>query len=470
MSFVFFDTETTGLKFGFDQIVHFAAIRTDHALNETAHFEVRSRLLPHVLPHPAALRTNGLPIGHLLDPKLPSHYEMVQAIQRKLLSWSPAVFVGYNSIHFDEEMLRHAFFQTLHPAYLTSNHGNNRADVLSLVMAAAAVSPACLNVPCSAEGRPIFRLEQLARANNVTHENAHNALSDVRATLDLCRLVYQRMPELWQRFVRFSKKATVADFVESEDGFMLTEFYANEAYHSPVVCIGRDAEQANLRFCLNLNDDVERFSAMADEELKGVLAQMPCPIRRLRINAAPTLTALYDAPEIMLMGIDVEIIEARARYVKENVDLSSRLVAAYLETREVRPPSPHIEERLYEKFPDRPDEARMAAFHKANWGDRLKIVQSFEDERLQSFGLRLLYCEARSVLSDQLKAELDHTFSGRLVEEHAGALTLQRALEEIERMLAAEPAETAQLLKEYQAYLLERLARVDAFRAKYRNT
>ena len=358
LSFVFFDTETTGLKHGFDQIVHFAAIRTDANLNEIDRFEARSRLLPHVLPHPAALRTNGLPIGRLLDPSLPSHYDMVRAIRQRLLSWSPSIFVGYNSIRFDEEMLRHALFQTLHPAYLTSNHNNSRADVWGLVMAAAAVSPACLNVPIGPEGRPIFRLEQLALANGVAHEQAHNALSDVVATLELCRLVHQRSPELWQRFVRFSKKATVADFVEAEDGFMLTEFFANQAYHAPVVCIGRDPDQANGRFCLSLNGDVDRFAAMTDDELRTELAQKPCPVRRLRINAAPTLTALYDAPEVMLDGVDIDAIEARARRVKDDPALCSRLVSAYTSTREPRTPSRHAEERLYDGFPGPQDEAR----------------------------------------------------------------------------------------------------------------
>jgi hypothetical protein len=94
MSFVFLDTETTGLRHGFDQIVHFAAIRTDNDLNEIDRFEARSRLLPHVVPHPSALRTNGLPIARLVDEGLPSHYEMVLAIRRKLLSWSPSIFVG----------------------------------------------------------------------------------------------------------------------------------------------------------------------------------------------------------------------------------------------------------------------------------------------------------------------------------------------------------------------------------------
>lgn len=466
MSFVFFDTETTGLKHGFDQIVHFAAIRTDANLNEIERFEARSRLLPHVLPHPAALRTNGLPIGRLLDGSLPSHYDMVRAIRQRLLSWSPSIFLGYNSIRFDEEMLRHALFQTLHPAYLTSNHNNSRADVWGLVMAAAAVSPACLNVPIGLAGRPIFRLEQLAIANGVAQEQAHDALSDVIATLELCRLVHQRSPELWQRFVRFSKKATVADFVEAEDGFMLTEFFANEAYHTPVVCIGRDPDQANGRFCLSLNSDVDRFAAMTDDELRAELAQRPCPVRRLRINAAPTLTALYDAPGVILDGVDVDAIEARARRVKGDPALCTRLVTAYTSTREPRLPSRHAEERLYDGFPGPQDEARLVEFHDVDWTDRLAIVQSLDDERLRFFGLRLLYFETRSVLPEALRLELEHALSGRLVDAEAGGLTLEQALRAIDETSSDDAPDAEVLLADYRSYLVGRMERVADFRAK----
>jgi exodeoxyribonuclease-1 len=466
LSFIFFDTETTGLKHGFDQIVHFAAIRTDTNLSEIDRFEARSRLLPHVLPHPAALRTNGLPIARLLDPSLPSHYDMVRAIRQRLLSWSPSIFVGYNSIRFDEEMLRHALFQTLHPAYLTSNHGNNRADVWGLVMAAAAVAPACLSVAIGPEGRSIFRLEQLATANGVAHEQAHNALSDVVATLELCRLVHQRSPELWQRFVRFSKKAAVADFVEAEDGFMLTEFFANQAYHAPVVCIGRDPDQANGRFCLSLNRDVDRFAAMTDDELRTELAQKPCPVRRLRINAAPTLTALYDAPEVMLDGVDIDATEARARRVKDDPALCSRLVSAYTSTRGPRTASRHAEERIYDGFPGPQDEARMVEFHDADWGDRLSIIQSFDDERLRFFGLRLLYFEARAFLPETLRLELERALSGRLVDDDAGGLTLKQALSEIDETPSDGASDAGGLLADYRTYLVDRIVRVTNFRAK----
>ncbi|RJL07294.1 exodeoxyribonuclease I [Paracoccus aestuarii] len=465
MSFVFFDTETTGLKRGFDQILHFAAVRTDASLNEVARFEARSRLQPHVLPHPSALRTNGLPIERLTDSSLPSHYAMVGDIRRTLMSWSPAIFVGFNSIRFDEEMLRHALFQCLYPAYLTSSHRNCRADALSLVMAADAVSPAPLVVPINDEGRRTFRLQHLAAANDVSHARAHDAMSDVLATVELCRLVYQRSPELWQRFVRFSNKATVADFVDAEDGFVLTEFFGEQAYHAPVVCIGVDPDQANGRLCLSLNHDVGQLAGMSDVELQAHLAQKPSPIRHFRINAAPTLTAFFDAPEHMLDGGSIGQIEDQARRVKADADLCTRLVAAYIAARDPYPLPPHLEDRIYNGFPGPDDEGRASAFHQASWPDRLAIVQSFEDERLKWFGLRLMYFEARAVLPVMVRAEIERRLADQLAGDGSGCLTYELALAETDKLLG-EGADHDGILSRYRIYLQDRSARAAAFRAQ----
>ncbi|MDO8979055.1 MAG: exonuclease domain-containing protein [Afipia sp.] len=468
MSFVFFDTETTGLKHGFDQIVHFAAIRTDANLNEIDRFQARSRLLPHVVPHPAALCTNGLPIGRLLDEGLPSHYDMVRTIQRRLLSWPRSIFVGYNSIRFDEEMLRHALFQTLHPAYLTSNNGNCRADALGLVMAAATLSPACLSVPRGPEGRPIYRLEGLAAANGIAHGRAHDAMTDVLATLDLCRCVRDRSSELWQRFVRFSKKATVADFVDSGDGFFLTEFFANEAYHAPVVCLGRDPEQPNGRLCLRLDVDVDRLADMPDEELRTELAQKPSPVRRLRVNAAPTLTPLYDAPDLMLNGVDLETIETVSRRVRDDPQLCDRIVSAYVAGREPRLQPIRVEEQLYDGFPGPNDEVRMAAFHDAiSWPEALSIVLSFDDERLRTFGLRLINFGCRSVLPPGVRADVERTLTDRLVDEESGGLTLVQALQTIDVVSSEGRPDIEGLLADYRSYLSDRILRVSEFRSKH---
>jgi exodeoxyribonuclease-1 len=465
MSFVFFDTETTGLRRGFDQILHFAAVRTDATLNEVARFETRCRLLPHVLPHPTALQTNGLPIAFLTDHAHSSHYEMVAEIHRTLLAWSPAAFVGFNSIRFDEEMLRHALFQCLFPPYLTSNHRNCRADALSLVMAADAMSPALLVVPLNAEGRRTFRLQLLAAANGVSHARAHDAMSDVLATVDLCRLVFRQSTDLWQRFVRFSNKATVAEFVEAEDGFVYTEFFGGQAYSTPVVCIGRDPNQVNGRLCLSLNVDAGMLAAMSDSELQIHLSEKPSPIRRLRVNAAPTLTAFYDAPSHLLANSSAEGLEILARRVKNDQALRARLVAIYTSSREPYPLSPHLEHRIYDGFPGPNDESRMAAFHHAPWEDRLAIVQSFEDERLRWFGLRLIYFEARTSLPSAVREEVEDRFATQLTGDGTGALTYNEALSETEKLLEGS-ASSNTFLFEYQAYLRGRHSRMLAFRSR----
>src|SRR5258708_411795 len=175
MAFVFYDTETTGTNTTFDQILQFAGIFTDDDLNEIDRFEIRCRLMPHVVPAPGALRANRVRPAMLSDPSLPSHHEAICAIAEKLRSWSPAVFIGYNSLNFDETLLRQAFYQNLKPTYLTNTNRNTRADVLRLVQAACVYAPNSIIVPTAESGRPTLRLDALAPANGFNHANAHDA-------------------------------------------------------------------------------------------------------------------------------------------------------------------------------------------------------------------------------------------------------------------------------------------------------
>lgn len=464
MSFVFYDTETTGLSIGFDQIVHFAAIRTDADLNPTARFEVRSRLLPYVTPHPGALRTNGLPIAELNHARHPSHFEMVAQVRACLRAWSPALFVGFNSIRFDEELLRQAFFQSLLPPYLTTSHGNGRTDALNLALAAAAVTPACLEVPLGPNGRRTFRLDQLATANGLVRGRAHDAMVDAETTLELCRRVRERAPDVWQRFVRFSTKAAVAAFLDGEDAVILSEFFANEAYHAPVADLGPDPRQANVRLCLHLREDPAELASISDDELRARLAGKPSPIRRVRTNAAPAVAAVYDFPEPLLEGVDVTAAEAWGRQVRADPALCARLVRLYAEERDEYPAAVHVEKQIYARFPSPDDERRMEAFHAAGWRERPAIVESFDDARLRRFGRRILHAEHRSLLTEGVCAEADRDVTDRLADEAAGGLTLVEAMRETALLMADAQGDPNGVLADYHAFLGARLERVTAFR------
>lgn len=466
MSFVFFDTETTGLQMGFDQIVHFAAIRTDIDLNEIDRFEARCRLMPHVVPHPLAITTNGLSISRLTDSALPTHYEMMRSVRAKLLDWTPSIIVGFNSIRFDEEMVRHALFQTLHDPYLTSRNNNCRGDVLGLVMAAAADTPGCLSVPTGPEGRPTFRLEALAAANGLDHSMAHDALGDVGATLALARLVKVGAPEVWQRFVRFSNKASVSQFVAAEDGFLLTEFYGNAPYPAVVVAIGPDPEQpANGRLCLRLDLDLDGLLALPDDALRAALSEKGGPVRRLRTNAGPVLTPLYDVPDALLGGRTVDGLEALARRIKEDAALCARIVAAWSSGRTPYERSPYPERRTHDGFPGYDDEIRRDDFHDAGWAEAVRIVEHFDDDRLRIFGLRLIYLGNRSMLPPALAVEAERALTDRLVGDGSGGMTLASALAETDALLESlAGGRVRDLLVEFRTWLLGRIERVTAFR------
>ncbi len=133
MAFILYDLETSGLHKRFDQILQFAAVRTDADLAQTHEFETKSRLMPHIVPSPQALHVTGHTLDDANSTSRLSHYSMVCEVANALASWCPGTFLGYNSIRFDEEFLRQAFYQCLHPIFLTNTKGNARADVLNLM-------------------------------------------------------------------------------------------------------------------------------------------------------------------------------------------------------------------------------------------------------------------------------------------------------------------------------------------------
>jgi len=391
LSFVFYDTETTGTNSAFDQILQFAAVRTDADLQEIDRFEIRSRLLPYIVPSPHALRVTGLTIDQLLDDVHPSHYEMVSQLRRTLSGWCPSAFVGYNSLRFDEEFLRQAFYQCLHPPYLTNTGGSKRADAMHLIRAAAVLHPEHIAVAKSDKGGPSFKLDRLAPANGYNHPNAHEAMADVEALIFLCRIVRDRCPQLWARFLRFADKGAVTDFIRGEDAFLLMEFFPVQTGRFVVTAIGDNSAQPNIAYCYDLAVDPAEFRDLSDAELQVRLTSRPRPIRKVKTNAAPFLCPLSEAPAELLGDVGANEVVRRAREVRSDPALIERLVAAATANEPVYPPSPHVERRIYDGFWSKADARKLEAFHSASWADRVVIAEGLEDERLAWLARRLIF-------------------------------------------------------------------------------
>lgn len=462
MGFVFYDTETTGLKKGFDQIVQFAAIHTDADLTELDRFEVRCRLQPHVVPHPKAMLANGLPIERLTDAALPSHYDMVREVRWRLAQWGKAIFIGYNSIRFDEEMLRHAFFQSLFPAYLTSAPGCGRADAMHVVLAACAERNPCLTLPTDENGRTTFRLEAVALANGLGLGGAHDAVVDADMTLALCRRVAGEAPDVWSRLVRTANKAAVSDMVEAEPVCVFTEFFGFEATHRFVSYISREVDNPNGRLCWDLATDPSESAMLKDEDLATLIAERNGPLRRLRVNAAPALAMSWDTPADWVRG-DIVDAERRAEWLQENPAFGARVGRVHAARWAAREPSQHPELQLYDGFPNDGDQALMAEFHDSGKDRRREIVDLFDDKRLRIFGRRLLHMEHRSAFTDHERQAADLDLAERLLLERDGPLTLSGARAVIREMGGTGLDNSDDVLKGYALWLDARIAKVSAF-------
>ena len=297
MPYVFYDTETTGTETAFDQILQFAAIRTDDNLNELGRLNIRCRLLPHIVPSPGALRATTVTPAILTDPTLPSHYEAIRQIRAKLLEWSPTTFIGFNSLKFDEPLLRQALFQTLHPAYLTNTNDNARSDVMRVAHAISIYASDSIVVPTDDQGQQTFRLECLAPTNGYNHDEAHEAMADVEATIYMARLARDRAPDIWQAMDRASTKNAVKAYVAAQSMFSLTERYFGRTYSWLVTPCGQNPNYDGQLAVFDLYYDPDDYRSLSAEELVSVLNSNPKVIRSLRANSQPIMMPANMAPE-----------------------------------------------------------------------------------------------------------------------------------------------------------------------------
>ena len=457
-SFVFYDTETTGINTSFDQILQFGAIKTDGAFNEIEEFNIRSRLLPHVVPDPGAMRVTGVTIGEITKPSLPSHYEMLRQIRKKLLEWSPSIFIGYNSISFDEKLLRQALYTTLHDPYITNTNDSYRADCMSMVQALARCVPNVLSIPTDSRGKQTFKLDRLAPENGFSHGSAHEAIADVKATIHMCRLMAERAPNYWSSFIQLARKKDIINFMSEASVFCLTGVYFGKAYPYMMTAIGANPENESEVLVFDLSQDPDELGTMSDGELAAWFQRSPKPVRAVRANSYPIVLEYDKAPENIRNSLpSLAELKQKAVRIRSDSDLSNRLIDAFFQLREPREPSPYVEGQIYEGFVENKDRALMDRFHDLDWPQRPALVEKISDERIRWLGKRLIYMESPDAIPESIRTKHDVDIARRLMsDEEVPWLTLPKALQEVNDLLDAAKESEKAMLCDLRDYLTQR--------------
>ena len=443
MNFVFYDLETTGISPEFDQPLQFAAIRTDENLAELDRINIRCRLAPHILPSPHALVVTGVSPDQLIDPALPSLLDFAQRIADLTVDWSPAIWVGYNTMKFDEEVLRQTFYQNLLPdIYATQLNGNTRLDILPVIYAVHARAPGLMAWPMGDNGRPTFRLDRLAPANGFSAHHAHDALGDVKATIHLARQVARGNPALWSEVLENAHKARVQARLESfRPHELVTRFGAAEP-RSWVGCFCGYLDGSGSRaafFDLNAADPGDLMAA-SDEVLFAAVDASPKIIRSLATSKAPMLLTIAEHdPEHLRRAALI----AGAPHFRQRV--AQAMAARYVDDPDAAPKP--VEQQIHGSFYSNADRRLLQEFRLSDWGRRQEIVATLSDPRLRQLGRRLIACHKPELLTPQ-EAE---AFRAYLREKwHADApqpgwMTLPKVRAALEDLRAKGAADSATL-------------------------
>jgi len=306
----------------------------------------------------------------------------------------------------------------------------------------------------------VFKLDQLAPINGFSHENAHDALADVEATIHIAQCVRKGAPDCWSRFVQFSSKAGVAAFIAQEDAFVLTEFYVNRPYHFVVAPLGSDPDNPGAQLCIDPKHELDWVASLSNSALATWVDASPKPLRKVKMNAAPSLAPIGAVPHTFLGALTVGEIAARTKRIRQDQNLRKRLIAASTARRTEFDLSPHVEEQIYSSFIPKGDKTRMEAFHQAPWRDRATIVTAIEDSRLRYHGYRMIYKRHPDTLEASVRAFYHRRDRTRLMDttEKLKWNSIPMGLAAIDDVRTGCTDQQSHILDEYKLYLKTRMA------------
>ena len=420
MKYLFADFETSDSHVNSLCILEGAFILCDENFNELDRLEVKSRLRPTTLPSIGALLTNNVSVEMLSGANL-SHHQAVMMIQKKLKQWEPFVIIGHNIVGFDLELwIRQCYKNLIPDVYQLKKLPNKVMDTLSLSRASKIVKKDGLQCELSEKNSFLFKLESLCKQNNITHIGKHSAIGDVEANLRLGKLIKDLTPNVWNDALLTAHK-TDAEKRLKENLILshVTYFYGRPRLYLLSHLLNHPAYGWGI--CFDLKVDPQPLFDLNYKDLQSAMSKAPKFFRTVRTNKSEILLdPSYAMKDDAYNAINPDVFKKRALALRNNKDfinLASQILADDAQQKQENIQTELLpEERLYaDSFPSKKDVATMNQFHqRESWEDKIKLAESFEQEKYSFFLKVLAYEEAPEKMPKQMYNEIHREFAKRL--------------------------------------------------------
>lgn len=397
-SFYFYDLETSGVNPRDARIMQFAGQRTDMELKPIGEpHNLLIRLSDDVVPEPDAILITGITPQQTIADGI--HESEFLKIFHEEVATPGTIFVGYNSVRFDDEFMRFLHYRNFYDPYEWQyTDSKSRWDLLDVVRMTRALRPDGIEWPVDSKGKPTNRLELLTKVNNISHEGAHDALSDVNALIDLARLIKQKQPDLFGYLLKLRDKKVVGELVEKGQPFI----YSSGKYPSEfekttaVVSIAKHPKRQGV-LVFDLRHDPTPFSKMSAAELaeawrwKRDEGAPRLPVKTLQYNRCPAVAPLgvLDEKSAKRLQLFVKTIENNLKKLTALENFVPKILEA-LELLDQQQQTSFLQDeqdvdaRLYDNFLNDADKTSCRVVRAADAAGLSNLNLEFKDDRLSA--------------------------------------------------------------------------------------
>lgn len=447
-TFYFYDFETWGADPKRDRPSQFAGIRTDADFNPIGKPDMwYCQLAPDYLPHPQAALITGITPQVCQQRGLPEVEFMGRILQR--FAEPDTCVLGYNSIRFDDEVTRHSLYRNFYEPYGREwQHGNSRWDIIDMVRACYALRPEGIEWPLREDGSPSFKLEHLSKANGLEHEQAHDALSDVYATIAIAKLIRTKQPKLFQFLFEHRKKQALAKYIDPANLTPLvhvsSKFPAAQGCVSWVVPLAFHPTNKNAVIAYNLLADPTPMLELDTTTLRQKLymktadlaeGEQRLGIKLIHLNKCPVLAPAKTLSEQRAdtLGIDRSLCRKHLDILLAHRELQQKAVALFSEAEDF-PPESNPDYQLYQGFLSKEDQNKMQQLHQLNPVQLEASPPLFSDDRLNQLLFRFRARNYPASLNEQEMLQWQQYCVERLAEGlDQPPLTLEGFHQELEQ-------------------------------------
>lgn len=396
-TYFFFDYETWGTSPAKDRPSQFAGVRTDMDFNIIGEpLVIYCQLPSDYLPAPEAALITGITPQKAMAQGLPEPEFIAQIHQQ--LSQPNTTSLGYNSIRFDDEVTRYTCYRNFLDPYAWSWQNNNsRWDLLDVMRACHALRPEGINWPENDDGFTSFKLEHLSKANGIEHENAHDAMADVIATIELAKKIKAAQPKLFDYFFNMRHKRKLnelIDIVNMTPLMHVSGMLGREChYTSWIVPIAWHPTNKNAVIVADLAKDPQPLINLTSDELRTRLYtrhdelapdELPVPVKLVHLNKCPILAPAktLTAENAQVIGIDREQCLANLALIRQHPAIREKLTQLFSVEREYENSS-DVDTQLYDGFFSPADKASMEIIRATDPEQLSALDISFADKRIE---------------------------------------------------------------------------------------